>query len=338
MNDNYLSHSNTDCLKGICAIMVVLGHVCSRTGLGAVLGLGPIYTAFGYWGVSGFMFVSGYGLVCSLRKNADGWGYLSTFLRNRVFPVYMLMAILVVVYYALKLLLSPNPPAIGELIQSFFFGSTVISFGWYLQSIVLIYLIFYVAAKVVLKQFNKPFGWPLCMAIGLGLLLYIGLSLFMGLDSTWYETTLCFLAGIAVASYKSQVDKMLSKEKNTIIVLIVCTTLFVVSFVIGCGPFVQGAFKIACKMMSSVLFCLCWVAFMRLVSLENSVTCFLGKLYLEIYIIQGAVYLLLRNKYWAVESPRCYFIIAIVSIVLCAWFLKPFTSLLMMKLKKERTV
>ena len=45
MNQNYLSRENTDCLKGICAIMVVICHVCSRTNIGASIGLGPIYTA-----------------------------------------------------------------------------------------------------------------------------------------------------------------------------------------------------------------------------------------------------------------------------------------------------
>ena len=337
-NEKYLSRSNTDCLKGICAIMVVLCHVCSRTGIGSALGLGPIYTAFGYWGVSGFMFMSGYGLVCSLIKNSDGGGeYLSTFLRNRVLPVYLLMALLVVVYYVLKLYLKLEPPTTGELVQSFFFGRTVISFGWYLQSIVLIYMIFYVAAKVVLKQFYKPIGWPLSVAVGLGLLLYIGLCLVMRLDPTWYETAFSFLAGVAVACYKTHVDGLLSTRKNTIIVLVVCTALFAVSFVLGSGPFIQGPFKIVSKMMSAVFFCLCWVAFMRLVSLENSVTCFLGKLYLEIYIIQGAVYLLLRNKYWTVESQWIFFVAAIALVIVGACLIKPLTTSFMnnMKLKTQ---
>ena len=69
MNSNYLSRNNTDCLKGICAFMVVLCHVCARTGIGAGVGLGPIITAFGYLGVSGFMFMSGFGLTISLLSS-----------------------------------------------------------------------------------------------------------------------------------------------------------------------------------------------------------------------------------------------------------------------------
>lgn len=69
---DYLSRETTDCLKGICALMIVLCHVCSRTGIGVSIGLGPILNAIGYCGVSGFMFVSGYGLSCSLLRNGGG--------------------------------------------------------------------------------------------------------------------------------------------------------------------------------------------------------------------------------------------------------------------------
>lgn len=62
----------TDSLKGIFAIMVVLCHVCSRCGLGANIGLGPIYTALGYWGVSIFLFISGYGLMCRYLATRGG--------------------------------------------------------------------------------------------------------------------------------------------------------------------------------------------------------------------------------------------------------------------------
>ena len=47
MNQNF-SRSQTDCLKGVFAIGILICHLCSRTGLGSSVGLGPIYTALGY--------------------------------------------------------------------------------------------------------------------------------------------------------------------------------------------------------------------------------------------------------------------------------------------------
>lgn len=75
---DFLAKSNTDCFKGICAMMVVLCHVCSLTGIGASIGLGPIYTGFGYLGVSGFMFMSGFGLTYSLLNSNGGGIYLAS--------------------------------------------------------------------------------------------------------------------------------------------------------------------------------------------------------------------------------------------------------------------
>lgn len=73
MNQNF-SRSQTDCLKGVFAIGILICHLCSRTGLGSSVGLGPIYTALGYLSVSVFMFITGFGLM--MRYMAFGGGIL----------------------------------------------------------------------------------------------------------------------------------------------------------------------------------------------------------------------------------------------------------------------
>lgn len=327
MNGNYLSRENTDCFKGICAMMVVLCHVCSRTGVGSGIGLGPIYSALGYLGVSGFMFMSGYGLTFSLTKRLDQVnGYLHTFVRNRIFPIYLLMLLLAVLYFILKAILSPQSPVAQDLIQSCFFGNTVISFGWYLQSIVLIYLLFYIAASWTIRFCTSSMEKPLLISVGIGLLLYIGLCLVLELDATWYETVLSFEAGIAILCYRTQVDNWLSTEVRTVVSFLLFVGLFSCCFVLGSGPFLVGTLKILLKMFSSVLFCLCCLTAMRCFSLVNPVTSFLGGIYLEIYIIQGVIYLLLRNKYWSLNSSIYFFIIAITLVIVGAKLIKPLTT------------
>lgn len=53
MKQNF-SRAQTECLKGVFALGIVICYLCSRTGLGSSVGLGLIYTALGYWGVSVF--------------------------------------------------------------------------------------------------------------------------------------------------------------------------------------------------------------------------------------------------------------------------------------------
>ena len=69
INQYAFSRENTNHLKGGFALGVVLHHLCSLTGVGASIGLGPIYTALGYWCVSVFMFISGFGLLSQYQYN-----------------------------------------------------------------------------------------------------------------------------------------------------------------------------------------------------------------------------------------------------------------------------
>ena len=69
-----LSKENGNCLKGICALMVLICHTCSQSGFLMLpgVGVGAVITAFGYWGVSVFFFLSGYGLVKKFATSVGG--------------------------------------------------------------------------------------------------------------------------------------------------------------------------------------------------------------------------------------------------------------------------
>jgi membrane-bound acyltransferase YfiQ involved in biofilm formation len=58
-NNEFLSKSSTDCIRGICIVVIILHHIAQRM-LNPVL-LKP-YEHFGYLSVSIFFFLSGYGL------------------------------------------------------------------------------------------------------------------------------------------------------------------------------------------------------------------------------------------------------------------------------------
>ena len=138
---SFLEKGNTDCLKGIFAVAILLCHLCGRTGIGSSIGLGPIYTAMGYLSVAIFLVLSGYGLAYSYDQRKER--YLSGFFFNRVLSLYVLQCVLIIVYGTLKYFFSKDAIQIRDVIQSFLFGKTVISNGWYLQVILLFYLLFY---------------------------------------------------------------------------------------------------------------------------------------------------------------------------------------------------
>ena len=66
---DYLSRNTTNSLKGVMALMVLLCHLHGRVQLFSNSILGTLFTAFGYLAVSGFFFLSGYGLFLTMYRN-----------------------------------------------------------------------------------------------------------------------------------------------------------------------------------------------------------------------------------------------------------------------------
>lgn len=262
-------------------------------------------------------------------------GYLHKFLIHRVLPIYLLMVVLSVIYFILKTILAIDTPSLSEFAQSFFFGRTVVSFGWYLQCIVLIYLIYYAAAHLAIRFYPQSVGRILIILVAFGLLFFVGLCILLGLESTWYETILSFIGGVFIAANKQRMDIIWQVKRNVWLCLLLFVGFFGLSFIFGNWPFLSGTVKIFIKMVSSLAFCLCCLSAMRFVSFENPVTTFLGSHYLEIYIIQGAVYLLLRNRYWSLDSLWVYFIVGILLVMIGAYLIKPLTTSFMNTVKLQ---
>ena len=269
--------------------------------------------------------MSGYGLTRSILNKYNGGGYLQTFLSKRVLPIYMLMALLSVVYYGMGHLLALEPPSLSCFIQSFFFGNTVIKFGWFLQAIVVIYLLFYISARISTKVAHTNPEAALCILMTFALSLYMGGCLIMNLSDTWYETVLAFLAGMLIAANKPVVDMILATKWRTIWILTILLFAFAFCFLFRRASFVPELPAMILKMITSPLFVLCWIPVMRLKSLANPFTAFLSKLFLEIYICQGLAFLLLSNKYWNLEGWSFFFSVFPLTILM-AWTVKPLTT------------
>lgn len=290
---------NTDALKGISAIAILVCHLYARTGVGQSLGLGFAFTAFGYLAVSIFLALSGYGLAYSY--NCRGGGYLHYFLRRRVLPIYILQCILIGLYAIVKFVLGKGY-TVRDFVQSFFFGRTIVSNGWYLQVILLFYLIFYLSFKWTKR--------PACSVL-IATTVYVMLCMVAGLDSTWYECTFCFDLGFLIFYERQRLEEMYRNRKLIIVGLALILILFATCFVLA-RPFppIPEVTRICFKMASSVLFATCVLIMSNMVDLRNMVTRWLTEYYLEIYLFQGVVFLLCRNMYWKIANPYVYYLAA----------------------------
>ena len=310
MNQNF-SRSQTDCLKGVFAIGILICHLCSRTGLGASVGLGPIYSALGYLSVSVFMFITGFGLM--MRYMAFG-GYFTNYLRNRILPIYCLNVLLIAIYTLLKLIVGKEF-TIVELLMSFGFGKTIVPFGWYLQVCILFYLFFYMSFKFV----KQPVIGILINCILI--LTYCLIAYLMNMSSTWFECSLSIIVGMIMAMRNTKVS-VFSKSKQ-LVFLVIAGLVFVITFVFSGYKGISTDMRLLFKVFSSVYFSITVYFISCFVSLKGRFFEWLGRYYLEIYVLQG-VSILLSDRYIGKDNPYFYFYFCLfLSLLLSAVCKKP---------------
>lgn len=302
----------TDGLKGLFAIGVIIHHICLGSGIGNNYGLGPIYNALGYCGVSVFLFISGYGLMNRYLQIRGG--YFRTYIRNRILPIYMLNAILVFLYYVVKHTIGKSLTPI-LILQSFTFGNTIVEYGWYLQVCMLFYIFFMLSFKYTSTIHTG------IIVMSTFIIVYAILSYLCGLPSTWFECSFAIIAGIAI---RLKQDSIVAFSKTTkISLLCFIVSLFSLSYVLGNGQFIQSDMWIFWKMVSSIAFGIMIFMLTHWINLKGKLLKWLGGHYLELYVLQG-ISLIFADKYIGYDAPIVYFTsIVVVTIILAAIFKRP---------------
>ena len=174
-------------LKGVMAISIVAFHLFYQTDDWLFM--------FSSWGapiVSMFYFISGYGLALNYR--AKGNEYLSHFFKHRIWESLILPFLLV---WVVNRIISGNisMSLLDELIKLLMYGETTLPYSWYVFSILLFYILFYMIASkknVVIISF-------LCV------FLYIALTVSLSYERCWYISALAFPLGIFYCKYEERI-------------------------------------------------------------------------------------------------------------------------------------
>ena len=340
---DYLSIENTNCLKGILSICVFLchlwGNIASFDGVDntniIIQTFGRLCTVLGYLSVACFFFFSGYGLMCQYQKKGEK--YLEGFLIKRVLPLYIVCSVFILFYSVANIALGNEIKPV-QVIQSFLFGGTVISKGWYLQSILLWYIFFYVSFKIVNKIAKKQnIGIPI---LSVFFIVYLILCWILKLESTWYECCFCLILGVAFAMFKEKIESVFSSTVKFLLIVSAVFFLFMTSFVLGNYSILNEEMRIVSKCISAVSFSALVVLLMRILPIKNIITRFLGNIYLEIYILHGFYLMFFRSKIMNISNPYIYtgvtFLLTTLSAVLIHPLICKILSIGKIKKAKER--
>lgn len=277
--DNALSLNQTTCVNGIFVILVFLSHFCQYVDTASIPYFQPYLFLRLYLGqliVTPFLFYSGYGIMEQIK--AKGNKYVNDIPQKRVLKTWIHFAMAIVLFLFVSFIIGEHYPLI-QIILSFFAWESIGNSNWYIFGILFMYIATYIGFKYLSNRKS------LITVFLFGCLYIVTMHCFKD-GSWWYDTILCYPAGVALSYEKENLKKYLKKYK--VHISIICMFITVILYILK-------NYLIAHELLA-IVFCLDIVLICTFINIENSVLLFLGKHTFEIYILQRIPMIMLKNR------------------------------------------
>ena len=270
--NNYLSKENSTVIRGFSALCVMFLHVSRYYRGGVVL---PLFFNLGRSAVGIFFFLSAYGLM---KQHISNSNYYKAFLVNRFKKLFLPYIIVTLMYWVFYNIFGESI-GIKDVLINILKGEPIVNYSWYVLEIIIIYLFFY----IFMKSFNNKYKHILIGEVILCSVLTI-LFINVGFEVQWYISMHMFVIGTLWAIYEEKILSFITKNYTfcllVSLMMLICTVIYRNNYNI---IFIQEPVL----MMIVILF------FMRY-SLYNPILKYLGKISMEIYLLQGLSIRLVR--------------------------------------------
>ena len=277
-NVDYLSNKSTKSLKGLLALFIIFHHVSQKITTGAN------FSNFEYMGryiVALFFFLSGYGLYFQYSNDAT---YMENFLRKRLTRIFIPFFVFIVIYVIYR-------ASLGEVVNVDFFlsfwrdHSNIIYNGWFINSIIVLYVIFYVSFK---KKDSKIAIFKLVFFT----LVYIFWKAYQNHGDWEYVSIMAFFLGVFWMKDRSLIDKFI--EKNYFVLLVSFSILMYVFrhyevIMKNIGITNRYVYYGIVGNLCTMIFVVYFLLLTNKLNFSNKYLDFLGNISFEIYMIHGLV-------------------------------------------------
>lgn len=308
-NLDYCSKDQCNVIKGIFILLVFFSHSCQyivKSGYNFHLwgdSFIPIYKSFmGQLIVTMFLFYSGYGIAESIARK--GKIYVDQMLSKRIFPVWINFCIAVIAFAILNVTLSINMEW-KQFYLSLICWDSIGNSNWYIFIILICYFSAFIIYKLLFSFniANKRLGSLLVFV--LCLLCMIILSFLK--PSYWFDTILCFPAGMLYSSFKHQIENYISKKYS------ICLVLLIISFIIlkNVHLFMRGIVGNAQALAFSMIIILITMR----IKIENPILSWCGKNLFPFYIYQRIPMIILATIWgnsFIFDYPFFFMLIALI--------------------------
>ena len=314
-----LSIQKTNALKGILAICVLISHLYSIFHFENKILNWVVGSLMGYLSVSLFFFLSGYGLESSYEKKKDI--YIEKFMKRKIIPFYTIYIILVGIYVGMRFIIGENI-SVSDIMKSLIYGGTEVKFGWFLQTILVLYLIFWISFQVnVCGGRGEKYKILLCT---IGEIVFCIGSYVFEMDTTWYATSVCFLLGVYWKYFEKRIIKKMERLAVRIAFVGVCLCFAGIGILIANNLFSGRSSDMMQIMVTSIFFTIAFILIVVDINIENIITDRLGKISFEIYVLQGLFFILVEQL--KIKSPVLSVLLICVGTIGLSVFVQPIFS------------
>lgn len=304
---DYLNPGSTKGLKGILAIGIILHHLSQE------VTTGDVFTNFAYMGsyIVSMFFLSGYGLYV---QNSKSKTYLDNFFRKRLLKILVPFISIWMIYLIYRIGVNKESINFNYFIKLFTVGKTVIYNGWFIDVIILIYILFYLSFKFVE---NKRVA---IIINSIFIIIYIIVAIKLHYSFWWYNSILTFILGLVWAKNKDKIDEVID---NNLFIILVGATFFMFVFhnydivLIKLGFTSSYMYALAAN-MDNLIFTLYFTLLVKNINFENKYLLALGGISFELYMIHGLVIQYFARYYISSKVNDVIFtvIVLVVSIIL----------------------
>ena len=275
---DYLSNKSTKSLKGLLALLIIFHHISQK------ITTGENFSNFEYMGryiVALFFFLSGYGLYFQYSNNAT---YMENFLKKRLVRIFIPFFVFIVIYVIYR-------ATLGEVVNVDFFlsfwkdHSNIIYNGWFINSIIVLYVIFYVS---FVRKDSKIAVYKLVFLT----LVYIFWKAYQNHGDWEYVSIMAFLLGVFWMKNRVSIDKLL--EKNYFIFLVSFSILMYAfhhyeDIMKNIGITNKYVYYGIVGNLCTMIFVVYFLLLTNKLNFSNKYLDFLGDISFEIYMIHGLV-------------------------------------------------
>lgn len=292
-----LSRDHCNRLKGLMAVMIVFHHTAQSTAGGELF---HPFRHFGYLIVAEFFFLSGYGLMKQYVQKKD---YLDGYLNKRLSAVCIPYAGVVALYWLCSRAYRGSWYTPGEVLRSLVNGKPVAANSWYVLVCILLYVLFYLLARLLGSRRLAMAGAAALWCCG-----WIVLCRTLDYGIHWYLSTFAFVLGMLWA---------LAEEKGRP-VLERCYWPLLAAVSAGLFPTFRLTYysdaELCFGIVSSSLFVV-WVLLLTMrVELRSGLLDRVGTVSFELYMIHGLFMRLFRGERFYIDTDARW----VAAVLICS--------------------